>query len=86
MTLNDALTTLSHWSIIKAKNLIGVSLKQKNLGKPLLNNKKSLGLQTLAIPGNPKGGRYHCTVDLLFDLFGLVCFANKNKYCQFSYS
>jgi len=22
---------------------------------------------------------YHCTVDLLFDLFGLACFANKNK-------
>jgi len=22
---------------------------------------------------------YHCTVDLLFDWFGLVCFANKNK-------
>jgi hypothetical protein len=27
-------------------------------------------------------GKYHCTVDLLFDLFGLVCFANKNKSCQ----
>jgi hypothetical protein len=22
---------------------------------------------------------YHCTIDLLFDWFGLVCFANKNK-------
>jgi hypothetical protein len=32
ITLNDALTTLSHWTIIKAKNLVGVSLKQKNLG------------------------------------------------------
>jgi len=30
-------------------------------------------------PGNTKGGKYHCTVDLLFDWFGLVCFANKNK-------
>jgi hypothetical protein len=29
---------------------------------------------------------YHCTVDLLFDWFGLVCFANKNKICQLSYS
>jgi hypothetical protein len=29
-------------------------------------------------PGNTKGGKYHCTVDLLFDWFGLVCFANKN--------
>jgi len=26
-------------------------------------------------------GKYHCTVDLLFDWFGLVCFANKNKNC-----
>jgi len=28
----------------------------------------------------------HCTVDLLFDLFGLVCFANKNKNFKLSYS
>ncbi len=33
-----------------------------------------------------KGGKYHCTIDLLFDLFGLVCFANKNKNRQLSYS
>jgi len=25
-------------------------------------------------------------VDLLFDWFGLVCFANKNKNCQLSYN
>ncbi len=31
-------------------------------------------------------GKYHCTVDLLFDWFGLVCFANINKNCQLSYS
>ncbi len=31
-------------------------------------------------------GKYHCTVDLLFDRFGLACFANKNKNCQLSYS
>ncbi len=35
---------------------------------------------------NTKGGKYHCTVDLLFDWFGLVCFANKNKNCHLSYS
>jgi hypothetical protein len=33
-------------------------------------------------PGNTKGGKYHCTIDLLFDWFGLVCFENKNKNCQ----
>jgi hypothetical protein len=27
-------------------------------------------------------GKYHCTVDLLFDWFGLVCFVNKNKNYQ----
>jgi hypothetical protein len=27
-------------------------------------------------------GKYYCTVDLLFDWFGLACFANKNKNCQ----
>jgi len=31
-------------------------------------------------------GKYHCTIDLLFDWFGLVCFANKNKNCCLSYS
>jgi hypothetical protein len=33
-----------------------------------------------------KGGKYHCTIDLLFDWFGLDCFATKNKNCQLSYS
>ncbi len=28
----------------------------------------------------------HCTVDLLFDWFGLVCFENKNKNRQLPYS
>jgi len=31
-------------------------------------------------------GKYHRTIDLLFDWFGLICFANKNKNCQLSYS
>ncbi len=31
-------------------------------------------------------GKYQCTDDLLFDWFGLVCFANKNKICQSKYS
>ncbi len=31
-------------------------------------------------------GKYHCTIDFLFDWFGLVCFANKNKNGQLSYS
>jgi hypothetical protein len=33
-------------------------------------------------------GKYLCTIDLLFDLFGLVCFANKTKIvrCYTAYS
>ncbi len=31
-------------------------------------------------------GKNHCTIDHLFDWFGLVCFANKNTNCQLSYS
>jgi hypothetical protein len=31
------------------------------------------------IQGILKGGKYHCTVDLLFDWFVLVCFANNKK-------
>jgi len=31
-------------------------------------------------------GEYHCTIDLLFYWFGLVCLANKNKNCHLSYS
>ncbi len=31
-------------------------------------------------------GKYPCTIDLLFDWFGLVSFANKNENCQLSYS
>jgi len=30
--------------------------------------------------------KYHCTIDLLFDYFGLVCFANKHKYCWLPHS
>jgi hypothetical protein len=30
--------------------------------------------------------KYHCTIGLLFNWFGLVCFANKNKNYQLSYS
>ncbi len=33
-----------------------------------------------------KKGKYHCTIDLLFDWFGLICFANKNINCQLSYN
>ncbi len=37
-------------------------------------------------PGNTKGGSITVLLYLLFDWFGLVCFANKNKKCKLSYS
>ncbi len=29
-------------------------------------------------PGNTKRGKYHCTIDLLFDWFGISCMATDN--------
>jgi hypothetical protein len=40
--------------------------------------KSSLGRDK---PGNTKRGSITVPFDLLFDWFGLVCFANKNKNC-----
>jgi len=31
-------------------------------------------------------GKYHCSVDLLFDFIGLAFLANKNQNYQLSYS
>ncbi len=45
-----------------------------------------LKISSIVKPGNTKGGKYHCTIELLLDWFGLVCFANKNKNWQLSYS
>ncbi len=41
---------------------------------------------SITVPWNTKGGSITCTVDPLFDWFELVCFANKNKNCQWSCS
>jgi len=42
-------------------------------------------------PGNTKGGKYHCTIDLLFDWFGIsgmttdnFCFYLQNSIIQTS--
>ncbi len=37
-------------------------------------------------PGNTKGGSITVPLTSCFDCFGLVCFENKNKNCQLSYS
>ncbi len=33
---------------------------------------------SLVSPGNTKGGSYHCTIDLLFDWFGISCMTTDN--------
>ncbi len=43
------------------------------------------GAKTVALSREYLRGKYHGTIDL-FDWFGLVCFANKIKNCQLSYS
>ncbi len=57
-----------------------VSFRQKS--RRQAGGKASLKYQA----GNNRGGKYHYTIDLLVDWFGLICFANKNKNCQLSYS
>jgi hypothetical protein len=66
---------------------VGVPNQQRN-NKLLRYHFTIKAMFTLAkvSAGNTKGGKYHCTIDLLFDWFGLVYFANKNKNCQLSYS
>jgi len=54
--------------------------------RKLKGAKMVLGPMYRVEAGNTKGKKYHCTIDLLYDWFGLVCFANKNKNCQLSYS
>ncbi len=57
----------------------------KNRRGPGVNVIKTFFLcHKLAIPPNQENlkGKYHCTIDLMFDWFGLACFANKNKNCQ----
>ncbi len=54
--------------------------------QPHMLSVATLRAKKMIIVRNTKRGKYHCTVDLQFDWFGLVCFANKNINCQLSYS
>jgi hypothetical protein len=67
----------------KALGLI-TEQNQGGFERPYLSD--HLGKKIQMESGNTKKGKYHCTIELLFDWFGLVCFANKNKNCQLSYS
>ncbi len=54
--------------------------------KPCLNVQISHGVYLNGVPREYYREKYHCTIDLLLDWFGLVCFVNKNINCQLSYS
>jgi hypothetical protein len=51
-----------------------------NIDSPDPNHKHLTTAESLARnkPGNTKGGKYHCTIDLLFDRFGISCMATDN--------
>jgi hypothetical protein len=40
--------------------------------------KETTRFKMLLEPGNTKGGKYQCTVDLLFDRFGISCMTTDN--------
>jgi hypothetical protein len=78
-------------SIFPQKNLghlcrvrVGLHVRLK---RPIFVSSLNLGSKQLETQlHSTVRGKYHCTVDLLFDWFGSVCFENKNKNCQLSYS
>ncbi len=47
-------------------------IKLECLSLTSLRGRSDLFLWTTQ-PGNTKGGKYHCTIDLLFDWFGFSC-------------
>jgi hypothetical protein len=74
MSEKSKLECLSLQSLLKVKKAINLDLE--------MSHKKL----SHYVPLLHKSGKYHCTIDLLFDWFELVCFANKSKTGQLSYS
>jgi hypothetical protein len=69
--------------------LIQMSVGQIVFGKKTQHRKSGatkISTMTLVYNQGILRGKYHCTIDLLSDRFGLVCFANKNKNFQLSCS
>jgi hypothetical protein len=51
----------------------------QNLGKVAKNMSAKVEIESLILkPENTKGGKYHCTIDLLFHWFGFSCMATDN--------
>jgi hypothetical protein len=45
---------------------------------PRLGKRSRVNILSMDKPGNTKGGKYHCTIDLLFDWFGISCMTTDN--------
>jgi len=61
-----------------------IPLQRRGWGIIYLRRKRSQSV--IGLYREYQRGKYHRTIDLLFDWFGLVCFATKNKNCHLSYS
>jgi hypothetical protein len=48
-----------------------------SMAKSHLKTKCAVSLR-FDVAGNTKGGKYHCTIDLLFDWFGISCMTTDN--------
>jgi hypothetical protein len=62
-SLMFASNTFVNYGLKKFDN-IGNSVKLKN--------------KLITTAGNTEGGKYHCTIDLLFDWFGISCMTTDN--------
>ncbi len=74
------------WQNIRASFILFSRSRMKHCRDGILAARRySISRSLFLLQGILKG-EYHCTFDILFDWFGLVCLANKSKNCQSSYS
>ncbi len=84
MEFKFLMLVVSQWHLFELPKMFHLQLKKMFLFSTTFKLCGAEMFTEIWQAGNTKG--YHCTVDLLFDWFGLVCFANKNKNCHLSYS
>jgi hypothetical protein len=75
-----SITFLSRLNYIKTKKVLVEQVKRKGCVEAFSAGASRSWIRTLE--QGIINGKYHCTMDLLFDWFVLVCFANKNINCQ----
>ncbi len=67
--------------VLTDKALVNLALEEAavHAGHAVLVQSDDDGALIMILGAGNTKGKYHCTIDLLFDWFGLVCFANKAK-------